>query len=47
MLVSSFMHVKTAKQFLNQKKEIAVSIVPMEQYHVHQFRKTDLVVNWN
>jgi|GEM_PF-5356098 len=42
MPVSSFMNVRTAKQFLNQMKEIAAFIAPMEQYLVHQFKKINL-----
>jgi len=44
MLVNSFMNVRIAKQFSNQEKVIVVCIAHMEQFLVHQFNKTKVVV---
>ena len=45
MPVSFSMNVKTAKKLLNQKKEIVVFIALTEQFLVHQFKKTRVVVS--
>lgn len=33
------MNVRIVRRYLSQKKEIAVSIVPMEQFHALRFKK--------